>query len=1561
MRYVNMLLCFCAFFGVAIADVPGMSSVDLVAISSSQVVVDITPPVSDGGNAITAYKIDWDPEPGEQEVQKIVIKTNTGANEIQSLQITAPPTPETQTIQITATSVLDTQTVTVSGATAGSFKLRLDTTSSGGNVATSGDILYGASAGQVQEIITNMPNIQPYGSVIVTEINGAYQIQFPESMGNVPLLTAYNDLSPTGASADIAGVFEGNIIYGSFRLRLGDETTESIEYNALEGTVRDRLVALSGIETVDVLREGPDYQSGYTWHVTFTGALNGGNMPTLVAIYEDTLLMTTNQAGAQVVVTITSQDGNEIGGQFQVQWTHGGATVLSDVIDYDATAEAFKSAVEDMSNVGAGAISVSREGPDFQRGYKWTVAFLPEYTRSFEGNMEPFEFDFTSTTGIDVTGVVEEVRTGTMKEKQVITVSGVPLYETTMELSFRGETTIPIYVRPDNGTCASKVIERQTITTSTVDTTVHGGDEEVSKFLQMRLMYNNVLTQWIDLNSNADIDCSDTASEIKTQLETLHEFDQVGVSWSSISAAQDCEFTVDFLSSIGDIFPLKVQVQNTDTGAKGIISSSSVANDDTVTIVTVRDGQKDAIKAGLEQLSTVGTVTVTAETATQTPDGECAWEVVFDTAAGDLELLTATVGNHNFTNYTSDTYEGTKVEVSERTAGTSEVIGGNFAVSFRDERTLYLPYDADARSLKNRLEALNSIGEVEVERSPADENGGHTFTVKFLTELGFLPLMHVDQLDLTGTAVTSDVSHYLPGSMPLFDSRSRERLLPLGTATLTDLSNLQLTIDNLEEGIAYYVRCSAINAIGAGEFAYSSSAFAIPISQRPAMPENTMLTSVDGASINVAFEPPVLDGGEDITFYRIEQSTNAFISEVQEVSAECTVVNEVQQIATVTDQNTPETQLLYIETNYSDPTLALVNEKQTIVCDSDGGSFTFMFQGVATSNIPYNANADDIKARLQGLASINTVDVTFPGTQTTACATRTGTDDGFIVEFIDVVEMTGDIPELLYTTNALTGNRFFYVEELVKGAAPIGGNFFLSFRNSVTQAISGTFVDGTTNAANIEIALSRLDTITFGGVSVTHEQLSPGDDAQSEYHSQLYRITFTDPDLGGDIEPIQITEPIDCNSDCKITGSDVKMHIFTDAEETALERGLSNNPSVKGNEIQGTFKISYRGHVTEDIDFNAADTQMKARLEALPNIDLVDVLRTGPSVFNEYNWAITFLKLPGAYPDGTGNANMLMPVLEGDLLGVNSTVSITESSQGSDALAGDFILSVTTFDSGSLINVTETTAAIPADASASEVEAALNALSTIGTVSVARNTEVSGLKWLVTFDGCKIVNGMDVCNDGEIPLLIVDNSMMECGAAPVSVREVLKGSGAEKTVMFTDLSGTAPYNYVLEGLSAGTPYYVQVKAHNTRGYGYAAVSSPEALSPTYNAPDAPTPVHLISSTDSSITVGWEKPRENGGTPVTGYKLFVDDWAGGEVKLVYDGNSQPDVLEFTVTSTTSLVIVSGRSYRFSVQAINSCKYLDPGLACPSPLSDAVNFAARSPHASLAPTKLRRHSR
>lgn len=46
-----------ALFGAALADPPDQPTVDLTAISNSQVVVDITPPLSDGGSPIISYKV----------------------------------------------------------------------------------------------------------------------------------------------------------------------------------------------------------------------------------------------------------------------------------------------------------------------------------------------------------------------------------------------------------------------------------------------------------------------------------------------------------------------------------------------------------------------------------------------------------------------------------------------------------------------------------------------------------------------------------------------------------------------------------------------------------------------------------------------------------------------------------------------------------------------------------------------------------------------------------------------------------------------------------------------------------------------------------------------------------------------------------------------------------------------------------------------------------------------------------------------------------------------------------------------------------------------------------------------------------------------------------------------------------------------------------------------------------------------------------------------------------------------------------------------------------------
>jgi hypothetical protein len=175
------------------------------------------------------------------------------------------------------------------------------------------------------------------------------------------------------------------------------------------------------------------------------------------------------------------------------------------------------------------------------------------------------------------------------------------------------------------------------------------------------------------------------------------------------------------------------------------------------------------------------------------------------------------------------------------------------------------------------------------------------------------------------------------------------------------------------------------------------------------------------------------------------------------------------------------------------------------------------------------------------------------------------------------------------------------------------------------------------------------------------------------------------------------------------------------------------------------------------------------------------------------------------------------------------------------------------------------------------------------------------------------------------------------------------------------LSGATPFSYLITDLTPGTRYYVRVAAHNTQGFGYGAVTDPEYQIPTYNPPGAPPPVRLYASTAYNITVEWSSPRENGGATVMGYELWMDDWAGGNPRLVFDGTDQPDVTSFTVDSTSSFPVESGKSYRFLVRAINYCIANNNNTACVGPFSTPAVFAVRTPRVSLPPAMPYRSSK
>lgn len=71
-------------------------------------------------------------------------------------------------------------------------------------------------------------------------------------------------------------------------------------------------------------------------------------------------------------------------------------------------------------------------------------------------------------------------------------------------------------------------------------------------------------------------------------------------------------------------------------------------------------------------------------------------------------------------------------------------------------------------------------------------------------------------------------------------------------------------------------------------------------------------------------------------------------------------------------------------------------------------------------------------------------------------------------------------------------------------------------------------------------------------------------------------------------------------------------------------------------------------------------------------------------------------------------------------------------------------------------------------------------------------------------------------------------------------------------------------------------------AHTKESFGYYAISTPESVVPSHTAPGAPPPVRLVSSKSDpgpEMTLEWDAPTENGGSPVTGYELWMDNWEG----------------------------------------------------------------------------------
>jgi len=280
--FVCTLLALCAVqltYGQTVAGPPAL--VQVVPYNQSCLQVDITPPESDGGQAITAYEIQWDTEPGIREIQEISTVVNIQPNEVQVVKTAAIHEDEVQTIRTTADDVDEIQTIVVSSTFSndigGSFTIVFDDSSTGGSAEESAPITANLPANpsetgyvpgnhqSLEEVLENMQNvgnvtvsqtiIDDSQSSPVTRYSIAYSITFHDNQRDLPQLKlGTSQLTGAGVDVTFGTHTDGNKLGGNFLLTFESETTQPIPFDATPAQLKERLEALSNIDTVNVLR-----------------------------------------------------------------------------------------------------------------------------------------------------------------------------------------------------------------------------------------------------------------------------------------------------------------------------------------------------------------------------------------------------------------------------------------------------------------------------------------------------------------------------------------------------------------------------------------------------------------------------------------------------------------------------------------------------------------------------------------------------------------------------------------------------------------------------------------------------------------------------------------------------------------------------------------------------------------------------------------------------------------------------------------------------------------------------------------------------------------------------------------------------------------------------------------------------------------------------------------------------------------------------------------------------------------------------------------------------------
>ncbi len=214
----------------------------------------------------------------------------------------------------------------------------------------------------------------------------------------------------------------------------------------------------------------------------------------------------------------------------------------------------------------------------------------------------------------------------------------------------------------------------------------------------------------------------------------------------------------------------------------------------------------------------------------------------------------------------------------------------------------------------------------------------------------------------------------------------------------------------------------------------------------------------------------------------------------------------------------------------------------------------------------------------------------------------------------------------------------------------------------------------------------------------------------------------------------------------------------------------------------------------------------------------------------------------------------------------------------------------------------------------------------------------------ITYDIVPNVPTSLLATRGDTQVILTWAAPTSNGGSSIINYEIYRGLTSTTITHFAQIGNVLTFTDT--GLTNGQPYYYKVSARNAAGEG--PLTSYVSAIPNI-VPNAPQDFKFISVADREIYLSWQPPIPNGGTAVTGYRIYWGTSSGSLTNTPINLGST--VLSYVLSSYNE-GITSGQTYYFQICASNSMGF--------GTRTGEISTATQSPYDNWDITTLERTS-